>query len=138
MTSPDEKSSIYAKVVCQCREVGKLTGEPCNTPEDLGCLLSGITARVGMDAGWATEIPTKEEAIEYAKKCEKKEARLRSPGAKLMFSQIRMDSAKHAHVLAGLINIVRSDDPEYTWDYRIDKFVGKLSVEKALGEHIEM
>ncbi|MFX1452363.1 MAG: 4Fe-4S dicluster domain-containing protein [Promethearchaeota archaeon] len=65
------QTSIYAKVVCQCREVGKLTGEPCDIPEDLGCFLTGVTAKIGIDAGWATEIPTKEEAIEYLKKCEK-------------------------------------------------------------------
>ncbi|NHI91194.1 MAG: 4Fe-4S dicluster domain-containing protein [Candidatus Lokiarchaeota archaeon] len=65
------KNDYFAKVYCQCREVGELTGNPCEIPRDLGCLLCGLTAKIGVDAGWAEEIPTKEDAIKYTKECEK-------------------------------------------------------------------
>ena len=67
-----DKNDYYAKIFCQCREIAKMTGEPCNhAPEDLGCLLCGLTARVLVDQGMATEIPTREEAEKYVEDCEK-------------------------------------------------------------------
>ncbi|NVM53769.1 MAG: 4Fe-4S binding protein [Candidatus Helarchaeota archaeon] len=67
-----DQNEYFAKVYCQCREVAKMSGEPCqHAPEELGCLLCGLTAKVGVSQGWAVEIPTKEDAIQYAKDCEK-------------------------------------------------------------------
>lgn len=69
-----DKNNTFAKVYCQCREVAKLSGEPCqyvSEDDGLGCLLCGITAKIAIDQGWGVEIPTKEDAIEYTQKCEK-------------------------------------------------------------------
>ncbi len=72
------------------------------------------------------------------KKCLEKEEVIKSPGAKLMIYQIRMDSTKHAHVLETLINMINEGTPEYAWDYLRDRYVGKLIAEKAIQEHIEI
>ena len=67
-----DKNDFYAKIYCQCREVAKMTGEPCEyASEELGCLLCGLTGRILVDQGLAIEIPSKEEAIKYVQECEK-------------------------------------------------------------------
>lgn len=65
-----EKNEKFAKLYCQCRMTGKLIGEPCHIPEELGCLLCGLNATLVVQAGLGEEI-TKEEAIQYIKDCEK-------------------------------------------------------------------
>lgn len=72
------------------------------------------------------------------KKCQEQEEQLKSTGAKLMLFQIRMDSAKHAHILQNLIDMVKKGETEYLWDYNIDRYVDQISVEKVLQEHIKM
>ena len=72
------------------------------------------------------------------KKCQEQEEQLKSTGAKLMLFQIRMDSAKHAHILQNLIDMVKKGETEYLWDYKIDRYVDQISVEKVLQEHIKM
>ena len=67
-----DKTDYYATIYCQCREVAKMTGNPCShDTEGLGCLLCGMTARILVEQGQATEIPTKEEALKFLEKCEK-------------------------------------------------------------------
>ena len=66
-----DQNEKFATVYCQCREVAKLSGEPCqHAPEEIGCLLCGITAQMGVSQGWATEI-SKEAAIQLVKDSEK-------------------------------------------------------------------
>jgi NAD-dependent dihydropyrimidine dehydrogenase PreA subunit len=65
-----EKNDCFAKLYCQCRMTGKLVGQPCKIPEELGCFLCGLTAKMAIKAGLATEL-SKEEAIQYIKDCEK-------------------------------------------------------------------
>ncbi len=72
------------------------------------------------------------------KKCQEQEEQIKSTGAKLMLFQIRMDSAKHAHILQNLIDMVKIGETEYLWDYKIDRNVDQISVEKVLQEHINM
>ncbi|MFQ5820546.1 MAG: hypothetical protein ACE5I5_11205 [Candidatus Heimdallarchaeota archaeon] len=72
------------------------------------------------------------------KKCQEIEDQLRSTGAKLMLFQIRMDSAKHAHILQNLIDMVKIGETEYLWDYTIDSYVDQISIEEVLQEHIKM
>lgn len=76
--------------------------------------------------------------LKNIKKCQEIEDQLRSTGAKLMLFQIRMDSAKHAHILQNLIDMVKKGETEYLWDYKIDRYVDQISVEKVLQEHIKM
>jgi len=71
------------------------------------------------------------------KKCHEKEERLKSLGAKLMLSQIRIDSTKHEHLFQILIDMINEGSTEYPWDYRIDKFVGQRVVEWIFQEYIE-
>ncbi|NVM03892.1 MAG: 4Fe-4S binding protein [Candidatus Helarchaeota archaeon] len=70
VTEMIEKSDYYAKLYCQCRNTGKLVGEPCEIPEELGCFLTGINAKMLVERGIAVEM-TKDEAIQYIKDCEK-------------------------------------------------------------------
>jgi Pyruvate/2-oxoacid:ferredoxin oxidoreductase delta subunit len=66
-----DENEIFATVYCQCREIAKMAGEPCKyAPEDLGCLLCGLTAQMAVSEGWATEI-SREAAIQLVKDCEK-------------------------------------------------------------------
>ncbi len=67
-----DNSNFYATIYCQCREVAKMTGNPCkHAPEDIGCFLCGVTAKMLVDQGLATEIPTKEEALKFLERSEK-------------------------------------------------------------------
>ena len=69
-----DKSDHFATIRCQCREVGELTGNPCtHAPEDLGCFMCGIGAKMMVDQGMpgVTEIPSREEAIKFLERCEK-------------------------------------------------------------------
>jgi len=67
-----DNNDYYATIYCQCREVAKMTGNPCkHAPEEIGCFLCGTAARILVEQGQATEIPTKEEAIKFVEKAEK-------------------------------------------------------------------
>ena len=69
-----EKSEKFVKLTCQCRLIGKEMGNPCKTPDELGCLLCGMTAKmileVNPNVDMCEEI-TKDEAIQYIRDCEK-------------------------------------------------------------------
>ncbi|MHA2226276.1 MAG: ferritin family protein [Candidatus Hodarchaeales archaeon] len=67
--------------------------------------------------------------------CQEEENQLKNPGAKLMLYQIRMDSTKHAHVLQTLIDIIKEGTPKYIWEYKVDRYIGRLSTEKELRKH---
>ena len=66
-----DKTDYYAKLPCQCRMVGELTGNPCKiAPPDIGCFVTGIVAKQLVSMGIGEEL-TKEEAIDYLKRAEK-------------------------------------------------------------------
>lgn len=66
-----DKNDYFAKLECQCRLIGKETGDPCKIPDELGCFLCGLFAKMLVNSGHAEEIPSKEAAIQYVKDCEK-------------------------------------------------------------------
>ncbi len=76
--------------------------------------------------------------LQNVEMCQEKEDQLKSAGAKLVLYSIRMDSAKHAHILQTLIDTIKEGTPEYLWDYRIDRYIGQVATERSLQKHIEI
>ncbi len=95
---------------------------------------------MGTDNDELIEMMEKHREIELqnVELCQEKENQLKSAGAKLVLYSIRMDSAKHAHILQTLIDTIKEGTPEYLWDYRIDRYVGQVATERSLQKHVEI
>ncbi|MHA2247658.1 MAG: hypothetical protein ACXADY_22105 [Candidatus Hodarchaeales archaeon] len=76
--------------------------------------------------------------LKNIKMCQEKEKQLKNPGASLMLYQIRMDSTKHAHILQTLIDIIKEGTPERLWEYKVDRYMGRLRTEDELRKHAEL
>lgn len=72
------------------------------------------------------------------KMVQEKEERFKSAGVRLTLCQIRMDSAKHAQIYQTLIDLIKEGTSKYLWDYRIDRYVGRIATDRVLQEHVEL
>ena len=69
---------------------------------------------------------------------QEKEDHFKSARAKLLLSEIRMDSAKHAHILEILIDALKRGSPEYVHDYLRDQYVGRCVAELELKKYLKI
>lgn len=75
---------------------------------------------------------SRKQELETIIMCQEKEEQIISAGAKLVLSQIRMNSAKHAHILQVLIDLHKEDMSEYLWDHRLYRYVSQGTTKYAV------
>lgn len=66
------------------------------------------------------------------------EERVNSEGAKLVLSELRLDSTKHASICEEILRVADQTKPEKLWDARIDSYVDMQVVKRELERHIKL
>jgi rubrerythrin len=64
------------------------------------------------------------------------EARVNNEGAKLILTELRLDSTKHAQICQEILSLAERTPPARLWDARIEGFVDMQVVRKELERHI--
>ena len=64
------------------------------------------------------------------------EARVNSEAAKLILSELRLDSTKHAQICQEILSVAEKTAPVRLWDARIESYVDMQVVRKELERHI--
>jgi len=77
-----------------------------------------------------------EEAM--VKVIESLERQVHNEAAKLLLSELRLDSAKHASICELILKIADGKVPDRLWDARIDSYVDMLVTKKELEKHVKL
>jgi len=73
-----------------------------------------------------------------AKACVALREKVDTTAAKLLLTEMQLDSTKHARILEEMLNIVEKAPPARLWDYRIDSYVDSLVVKRELEKHLKL
>lgn len=73
-----------------------------------------------------------------AKLCADTSQKLDNAVAKMLLTEMSLDSTKHARILEEVLNTVEKAPPAQLWDYRIASFVDTLVMKKTLEKHLEI
>ena len=73
-----------------------------------------------------------------AKALEALEGKVHNEAAKLLLTELRLDSTKHAHICEQILKIADKTKPDRLWDARIDSYVDMLVVKKELEKHVKL
>jgi rubrerythrin len=66
------------------------------------------------------------------------EEKVNSEAARLVLSELRLDSTKHAQICEQILKLADRVKPEKLWDARIDSYVDMQVVKKELERHIKL
>jgi len=66
------------------------------------------------------------------------EKKVHNEGAKLLLSELRLDSTKHAHICELILKVLDKTKPDRLWDARIDSYVDMQVVKKELEKHVKL
>lgn len=66
------------------------------------------------------------------------EDKVNSQAAKLLLSELRLDSTKHAQICEQILRVADHTKPERLWDARIDSYVDMQMMKKELERHIKL
>lgn len=66
------------------------------------------------------------------------EEKVHSEGARLLLSELRLDSTKHAQICEQILRLADRTKPEKLWDARIDSYVDMQVLKKELERHIKL
>jgi rubrerythrin len=66
--------------------------------------------------------------------CEKVE----NAAAKMLLTELQLDTAKHARIFEEILNTIEKAPPANLWDYRIASYVDSLVVKKELERHLKL
>lgn len=66
------------------------------------------------------------------------EKKVHNAAARLLLAELRLDSAKHAHICQEILEVTEKTKPENLWDARIESYVDMLIVKRELQRHIEL
>ena len=64
------------------------------------------------------------------------ESRVNNEAAKLILSELRLDSTKHAQICQEILSVAEKTAPVRLWDARIESYVDMQVVRKELERHI--
>ena len=73
-----------------------------------------------------------------AKACADLSKKVNTAAAKMLLTEMQLDTEKHARILEEMLNIVEKAPPARLWDYRIASYVDSLVVKKELEEHMTL
>lgn len=66
------------------------------------------------------------------------EEKVHSEAARLLLSELRLDSTKHAQICEQILKVADHTKPERLWDARIDSYVDMQVMKKELERHIKL
>lgn len=66
------------------------------------------------------------------------EAKVHSEAARLILTELRFDSMKHASICDEILKVAAKTEPDRLWDARIDNYVDMLVVKKELERHVNL
>jgi len=66
------------------------------------------------------------------------ESRVHSEAARLLLSELRFDSSKHAQICEMILKVADKTTPERLWDARIESYVDMQIVKKELERHVRL
>jgi len=66
------------------------------------------------------------------------EGKVHNEAAKLLLSELRLDSTKHAHICEQILKVLEKAQPERLWDARIDSYVDMQVMKKELEKHVKL
>lgn len=64
------------------------------------------------------------------------EEKVHSEAARLLLTELRLDSTKHASVCDEILKVADKTQPDKLWDARIENYVDMLVVKKELERHV--
>jgi bacterioferritin (cytochrome b1) len=73
-----------------------------------------------------------------ARACEALCEKCNTIAAKMLLTEIQLDTEKHAQILKEMLNFIETAPPADLWDYRIDSYVDSLVVQKELERHLRL
>jgi len=73
-----------------------------------------------------------------AKACAVLCERVENAAAKMLLTEIQLDTEKHARILQEMLNLIEKAPPTRLWDYRIASYVDSLVVQKELERHLKL
>ena len=77
-----------------------------------------------------------EEAM--VKVVESLEKKVHNEAARLLLSELRFDSTKHAHICEQILKALDKTKPDMLWDARIDSYVDMQVVKRELEKHVKL
>ncbi len=66
------------------------------------------------------------------------EKKVHNEGARLLLSELRLDSTKHAHICEFILKVLDEAKPDRLWDARIDSYVDMQVLKKELEKHVKL
>ena len=66
------------------------------------------------------------------------EEKVHNKAARLLLSELRLDSGKHAKICQEILNMLGKEKPERLWDARIDSYVDMQATKKELERHVKL
>jgi rubrerythrin len=66
------------------------------------------------------------------------EAKVHSEAARLILTELRFDSTKHASICEEILKVAAQTKPDRLWDARIENYVDMLVVKKELERHVNL
>lgn len=73
-----------------------------------------------------------------AKACAALSKKVDTAAAKMLLTEMQLDTSKHALIFKELLDTVEKAPPVHLWDYRIASYVDSLVVKKALESHLKV
>jgi len=71
-----------------------------------------------------------------AKACATLREKLDSAVAKLLLTEMQLDTTKHARILEEMLKLIEKAPPQRSWDYRIASYIDPIVVKRELEEHM--
>ncbi len=78
---------------------------------------------------------SEEAMVKVVKALEKK---VHNEAARVLLSELRFDSTKHAHICKLILKVLDKTKPDRLWDARIDSYVDMQVVKKELEKHVKL
>jgi len=78
---------------------------------------------------------SEEAMVEVVESLEKK---VHNEAARLLLSELRFDSTKHAHICEQILKALDKTKPDMLWDARIDSYVDMQVVKRELEKHVKL
>lgn len=73
-----------------------------------------------------------------AKACATLREKVDSAVARMLLTEMELDTAKHARILEEVLETVEKAPPTHLWDYRITSYVDSLVMKKTLENHLKV
>jgi len=73
-----------------------------------------------------------------ANMCVELREKVDTAAAKLLLTEMQLDTTKHARILEEMLNLVEKAHPKRSWDYKIASYVDPFVVKRELEKHMKI